>query len=129
MAKYDDNVNAQNGSRVAVAHTIHGSPVGGMKPQMVGEANASRIQPQAQAVFSPYKPPKRRKNDNPDIALCSEEGCNAYPMAGKDYCTGHARQHGSAKSCAKLDCNAYPKGGTIYCRWHQPEKVTSDNAE
>lgn len=129
MGRFDDNVNAQNGERVAIAHTIYGSPIAGaLMPQQIG-AEGRNIALLTQPHISDYKPPSRRRNDNPAIALCAEPECNAYPMTGKDYCTGHARHHGQTKTCAKHECNSYPKGDTIYCRWHQPEKVTSGDAE
>lgn len=130
MGRYDDNANAQNGDAVAVAHTIHGSPVAGaLMPQKIG-AEGGGVQLLHQAHISDYKPPPRRHRDNPDRALCSEDGCNAYPMSGKDYCTGHARHHGQTVTCAKRECNSYPKGDTLYCRWHQPaEKVTSGDTQ
>jgi hypothetical protein len=98
----------------ALAHTVYGSPVtASMRPEMAQPGTTRQVQ----AIFSNYRPPKRRAHDKGHV-LCSEEGCKAYPADGKNYCTGHARQHGEMKQCAKRDCKAAPKKGTDFCRWH-----------
>lgn len=50
-----------------------------------------------------YRPPKRRKKDNPDIILCSAEDCKAFPMKETGYCAGHTRSMGLRPD--------WPKGG------------------
>jgi hypothetical protein len=47
-------------------------------------------------LMSPYKPPKRRLQDNPEKVLCANDGCKAFPMKAGDHglCTGHARSAG-----------------------------------
>ena len=108
----NDNATAPG---IALAHTIHGAPVdGSVRPEMVNEGTVK----QAQSQFRPYQPPKRRAHDQGHI-LCSEEGCKAYPIDGKNYCTGHARSHGEAKTCKHGECKAAPKKGEMYCRWHR----------
>jgi len=75
---------------IALAHTIHGSPVTGQTPVMgVGE-NVARA---TDTVFSNYKKPPRRSKDN-GKDLCQAEGCRAYPSKGLGYCIGHARSLG-----------------------------------
>lgn len=104
---------------VALAHTVYGSPV---TATMQPNSHGSNIGP-ATWSSAPYKPPARRHRDNPEMELCAEEGCLAYP--GKDvggYCTGHAKTRGLAPKCAKPDCKASPKTGTDYCRWHGPKE-------
>lgn len=99
---------------IALAHTIYGEPVlASMRPESAIEGTVKQVQP----IFSNYKPPKRREHDKGHV-LCSEEGCKAYPMSGKNYCPGHARVHGEVKLCAHRDCKAPPKKGTDFCRWH-----------
>jgi len=108
---------------IALAHTIYGEPTTKtMRPESAGPGTVRQAAP----VFSNYKPPKRRERDNPDRALCSEEGCKAYPKTGKNYCEGHARIHGEVKTCAKEDCKAPPKSGQKFCRWHGP-KVSDES--
>lgn len=109
-------------SGVALAHTVHGSPANATMRQESATEGSVR---QVQSVFSDYKPPKRRAHDKGHI-LCSEEGCKAYPQDGKNYCTGHARLHGEAKTCNHRDCKAPPKKGTDYCRWHSTVTVTDE---
>jgi hypothetical protein len=50
---------------------------------------------------APYKKPIRRKQDNPDILLCQEDDCKAYPMKSLEYCTGHARSKGLIENWKK----------------------------
>lgn len=109
-------------SGVALAHTVYGEPANATMRQESAVEGSVR---QTQAVFSAYKPPKRKKRDNPNLALCAHEGCNAFPMADKNYCTGHARTHGEVKTCAHRDCKAPPKKGQDRCRWHET-KVTDE---
>lgn len=107
-----DNASA---SGIALAHTIYGEPVtASMRPEMAVEGTVRQVQ----SVFSDYKPPKRRLKDSPDKLLCSEDGCKAFPVEGKNYCPGHARSKGEMKTCSHRDCKAAPKKGTDYCRWH-----------
>ena len=109
-------------SGIAPAHTVYGSPVtASLRPDSAGEGTAQ----QAQSFFRNYQPPKRRAHDK-GHALCSEEGCKAYPMDGKNYCAGHARVHGEVKTCDHRDCKAPPKKGTDYCRWHSTTAVTDE---
>jgi hypothetical protein len=99
---------------IAQAHTVYGGAVSkSLRPEMAIAGTAQ----QRQSSFRDYQPPKRRAHDN-GHALCSEEGCKAYPMEDKSYCAGHARVHGEMKVCAKRDCKAAPKKGTDFCRWH-----------
>ena len=114
-----DNATAPN---VALAHTVYGEPVTAtLRTEMSNEGTVRQVQP----VFTNYRPPKRRAHDK-GHALCSEEGCKAYPQEGKNYCTGHARIHGEAKTCGHRDCKAPPKKGTDYCRWHSTATVTDE---
>ena len=109
-----DNATA---SGIALAHTIHGEPVtASLRPESAGEGTIKQAQP----VFTDYRPPKRRAHDH-GHDLCAEPDCKAYPMEGKNYCTGHARLHGEAKTCRHRDCKAAPRKGTDYCRWHGTE--------
>jgi hypothetical protein len=118
-----DNASAPG---IALAHTIYGEPVtASMRPEMAVEGTVRQVQ----SVFTDYKPPKRRLKDNPSKALCSEDGCNAFPVDGKNYCPGHARAHGEMKLCAHRDCKGAPKNGTDYCRWHGPTPAVTDESD
>ena len=101
---------------IALAHTVYGEPV--TASLRTEQSNAGTVR-QVQSVFTDYKPPKRRLNDNPDKELCAHEGCNAFPMSNKNYCPGHARVHGEVKTCRKDGCKAPPKNGQDTCRWHE----------
>jgi len=59
------------------------------------------IQPAKFTVRAEYKAPKRRGRDNPDLKLCSYDGCRAYPLKGRDICVGHARSEGTLPSQSK----------------------------
>lgn len=116
MANGHNNYTHDNATAtgIALAHTVHGSSVtASMRPESAQQGTVRQVQ----SVFSNYRPPKRRAGDNGQ-ALCSEEGCRAYPAKDKNYCTGHARQHGEMKLCSHRDCKAPPKKGTDHCRWH-----------
>lgn len=106
QAKYV-NPNQQTGGNAALAHTIHGAPVGDKSPT---NGNSDTSKRQVQSVFRRYQPPKRRHRDNPEKLLCSEPDCKAYPMADSDYCIGHARSKGLLKGpkCGHTDCKASP---------------------
>jgi len=106
---------------IALTHTLYGEPANSQPANSIG-SNIGR------ATFStaPYVPPKRRHRDNPERELCAEEGCKAYPLKDKPYCTGHARAHGLMPTCAKRDCHSAPMGDTNYCYYHQPEPAVSD---
>ncbi len=82
-------------------HTLRGEPVQG-----VGGVNHAQGSVQLAGLHStaPYKPPKRRKRDNPDVQLCSYEDCKAYPMKSTGYCAGHSK---------KLNLVDWPKGGRV----------------
>lgn len=76
---------------MALTHTLYGDPVEGIG----GTTHRSGdIQPAGLHSTLPYRPPKRRKNDNPDKLLCSADGCKAYPMKSTSYCAGHSRSLG-----------------------------------
>ena len=108
---------------IALAHTIHGQAVdASLRPEMAQEGTVK----QTHSQFRAYQPPKRRAHDQ-GHALCSEDGCKAYPVDGKNYCPGHARQHGEMKTCEHRDCMAPPKKGTDFCRWHGPTAVTDES--
>lgn len=51
----------------------------------------------------PYEEPKRRKLDNPDLKLCSYDGCKAYPMKDKGICYGHSRKEAAEAKKAGHD--------------------------
>ena len=90
------NVNYQHDNStapgIALAHTVYGSPVSSQTPaDGIGE-NVARVT--TGSVFSNYKKPPRRSQDN-GKELCASDGCRAYPAAvGKGYCVGHARSLG-----------------------------------
>lgn len=111
---------------VVPVHSFYGSPdTGKMRPDSHGE----NIAP-ATWSSAPYKPPARRDNDNPDLALCAAEGCKAYPSkkAGGNYCMGHARSMGLVKSCAEAGCKGSPIQGSVFCHWHQPKAKSDGDA-
>ena len=98
---------------VALAHTIHGEPANAsLRPETAQEGTTRQVQ----STFRDYQPPKRRRNGK---ELCAHDDCQAYQAEGKNYCTGHARAHGEAKTCKHGDCKAAPKKGEMYCRWHK----------
>ena len=84
---------------LVLQHQLAGEPVSG-----IGGVNHAHgdIQPAGLHSTAPYKPPKRRKRDNPDVVLCSYEECKAYPIRATGYCAGHSK---------KLGLVDWPKGG------------------
>lgn len=109
---------------VVPVHSFYGSPdTAKMRPDSHGE----NIAPATWST-APYKPPARRDRDNPDLKLCSADGCKAYPSKklGGEYCAGHARQFGIGPICGQHDCKATPVKGTNFCRWHQPKMEAAD---
>jgi hypothetical protein len=56
------------------------------------EHSTSNIKP---ATYTMLRPHQRRKADYaPGKALCTVEGCKAFPMKTQDVCSGHARSMG-----------------------------------
>lgn len=47
-------------------------------------------------MFRDYEKPARRKKDNPDLVLCSTDGCSAFPMSRspQGLCIAHSRSMG-----------------------------------
>jgi len=86
---YYDNQNAAAPGVVQV-HAAYGEPVDGTR----GIAQGGNIQPATRYSTAPYRPPKRRKQDSPNIILCSFEECKAFPMKSTGYCAGHSRALG-----------------------------------
>jgi hypothetical protein len=120
QAKYV-NPNQQQttqGAKLVLAHQLYGEKV---DSHAITNASGANVQRQVQSVFSNYKPPARRQGDNPDKALCSAEGCNAFPSKRfAPYCPGHARSLGLAPKCDHAKCGAPPMGETKFCYYHQP---------
>jgi hypothetical protein len=79
---------------IALTHTLYGSPVQGIGGTTHRTEN---IQPAGLHSTAPYRPPKRRKADNPDKLLCSFDGCKAFPIKTTPYCAGHSRKLGLVK--------------------------------
>ncbi len=73
---------------IALQHTLQGSPVQGVGG--VSHAHGA-VQPAGIHSTAPYKPPKRRGQDNLDKPLCAYEDCKAFPIKTTDYCVGHSR--------------------------------------
>lgn len=87
--------NAQQQEGIALAHALNGVPAataaGGTAVAGQVGLTEGRIQPVTQSHMRNYQPPKRRDGDNPDIELCSYEGCRAFPSKRwPPYCAGHA---------------------------------------
>ena len=76
---------------VALVGSLYGDKVGGT--QGINDSN-SNIQPAGLNSTLPYRPPKRRRGDNPDKLLCSSEGCKGFPLKDVPYCAGHAKSLG-----------------------------------
>lgn len=108
--------NEQQSDRIKPAQSMYGSPVHANLPVNANSDTAAR---QVQPVFSPYIPPKRRDRDNPDVELCAQEDCKAFPADGYQYCIGHARKRGllAGPKCAVDGCKASPMK-TGYCYGH-----------
>lgn len=102
----------QNGAAegVALVHTLYGTPVQGVGGTTHTNGN---IQPAGLHSTAPYRPPKRRQRDNPDVILCSYEDCKAFPIKKTGYCAGHSR---------KLGLVDWAKGG----RGHKKEQDHDD---
>lgn len=93
MQKNQSHQHAQIAGRdnIAPAMGFHGTLVGGQTAN-TARPNVARAR---YSNFADYKPPKRRKKDNPDKELCGVDECNAFPSK-KHYpwCAGHARSKG-----------------------------------
>ncbi len=96
MAQMNTTLRTQNSQNqgITLAHALTGSPVSGVGGINHSEGN---VQPAGLHSTAPYKPPKRRKRDNPERSLCSFDECKAYPMKSTGYCSGHSQNLGLAK--------------------------------
>jgi hypothetical protein len=117
--------NGARGEGIALAHTIAGEPVMDRARQHNQGPNVE----QATWSTAPYKPPKRRNYDNPDLPLCAEEDCRAYPMKTTPYCAAHARSKGLLPHCSVEGCHAAPMKGTEKCYGHTRVKKERDDLD
>ena len=78
--------------------------------------------------MAPYKPPARRRRDNPKLLLCSHEGCKGYHYSKTvPYCQGHARALGLLKLTCEVykgeqQCRMPAKKGTTLCPGHTKQR-------
>lgn len=109
---------------IALAHTVYGQPV-------TATGRPDSTQPNVQLavgnIMAPYKPPPRRDLDNPELALCAEEDCKAFPVKGLDYCAGHSRKRGLMSTCQM--CGRIPLKGTRFCYQHSKKDDADGDAE
>lgn len=82
---------------IALAHTLageHKAGVGGVTHA------AGNVQQAGLHSTAPYKPPRRRVQDDAkrETPLCEVEGCKAWPMKRFPVCSGHARSQGLVKN-------------------------------
>lgn len=71
---------------IALAHTLGGEPT--LQNAVNQAGHGENVQQATGYSTAPYKNPREGR------CIGAEDTCGAYPMAGSEYCVGHARSLG-----------------------------------